>query len=714
MPSQSIVLQPTLGGLDRSKGYQAQAPFTTRDALNARGSDTYEDRERIGQRPGLVKYSDTELGSGSPIRSLHQVDTIEDDAITTSGTDSFKVAGTTLGAGWNTAAWCDNQPGVVDRADPLASSSWNNDFSGAGVRDAVNIDLTEDYRVELDIVPFDHEYKNIYYIYARMNNTTPDIRTEGIEAVLQLDDRSTVGTYSGALIEWNAGIPTVHAFAGGSLGYSRSGTFSVLVSTDTITVTWAGVTLLNAQAVSNHTGTRVGFGMGCLIANWATVVDRFAVIGTPLAPLPAHQRRTRLLAVSDGKLYYENTPMNFSQISGPTLSSTHALSMCQGAQKAYLAEYNVSGTGLIYEIDPKVPSATALTATYGSIPANAYVVQIYLDRLFVISSNQWYCSRQGDYTDWNTVATDVGRAVNGQNSDAGRIAESIRAAIAWSDDTMLFGSQNTLYALRGDPADGGMIDVISKNYGIIDRFANCFGREGELYGLSRAGVFFLPPGGQGRPEGVSDKPLPVELRDINTAEYEITMAYNDEEHGVNIFLTPYLDTEVYHWFLDLGNGAWWRDSFSRDHQPTSTHYLRTDIDGLSGMIIGCRDGYIRRFSTSSVLDDDTNIDSYVEFGPIALGATGYEGLLNEMVAIVPEPSGDIDWTLTTAYNAEQLYGGSTRVWTGTWDQKGVNYTSRPRARGAAMKLRVGNDGETSWALEQVHVTRERAGKLLLP
>lgn len=714
MATKQIELQFPLGGLDRSQRFQSQPPYTAKDLQNVRVHGTFMDRARGGQRPGLEKYSQTQLGSGAPIRSLHQVDTGDDDAITTSGSDEFVTDGSDLGAGWNDTAWCTDQPSVHGNWRYIYQNASSNATSTAAVRDALSIDTTEQYLIEIDIEQPNLYINGLYYIYARMDDSSPDVRTEGIEAMLELS--STPGTdvtYGGALIEWNSGIPTAHAFNTGTATDLRTFTLQVKVDGNDVSVDLSGTELLAATTVTTVTGTRVGFGMSPNYATIPAYVTRFAVISTPSSPTPLDGRRSRLLAVSGGNLYYESTPKVFTQISGPTLSSTHALSMCQGAQKAYIGEYNTSGTGVIYEIDPKTPSATELTATAGTAPLNPYVLQIYLDRLFAISNNQWYCTRQGDYTDWDTTATDVGRAVNGQNSDAGRIAEAIRAAVAFSDDTMIFGSQNTLYALRGDPADGGMIDVLSKNYGIIDRFAVCFGPEGELYGLSRNGLFWLAPSGGSRPQILSERVLPEELQNIDTASLEVSIGYDGVENGVHVYLTPRINTEAVHWFMSLEEQSWWRDTYTRNHQPTSTHYYRTDIPGHSGMLVGCHDGYIRRYNSDMQTDDGTDIDSWVEYGPIMMGTAGYEGMINELIGVAGGDGGDIAWTLTTSRSAEELYGGTTREWTGTWTANGHNYTKRPRARGAAMKLRIGNSGSESWTIEQIRVSRGPAAKLLL-
>lgn len=55
MARQKIEIHQPLAGLDRAWAYQSQQPFTLSDAMNVRCHDVFEQRARLGSRPGLVK-----------------------------------------------------------------------------------------------------------------------------------------------------------------------------------------------------------------------------------------------------------------------------------------------------------------------------------------------------------------------------------------------------------------------------------------------------------------------------------------------------------------------------------------------------------------------------------------------------------------------------------------------------------------------------------
>lgn len=50
-----LQIHPPISGLDRAWSFQAQPPFTLPDALNCRTRDVFDQRARLGSRPGLVK-----------------------------------------------------------------------------------------------------------------------------------------------------------------------------------------------------------------------------------------------------------------------------------------------------------------------------------------------------------------------------------------------------------------------------------------------------------------------------------------------------------------------------------------------------------------------------------------------------------------------------------------------------------------------------------
>ena len=88
-----FTLKFPVGGLDKSKGYSTQPPFTTVDSMNVWPSDWTEGRERGGTRPELVGFENG--GGGTP---LNWTDLIY--VLTTSGDNKRGIAVTTSTGVW--------------------------------------------------------------------------------------------------------------------------------------------------------------------------------------------------------------------------------------------------------------------------------------------------------------------------------------------------------------------------------------------------------------------------------------------------------------------------------------------------------------------------------------------------------------------------------------------------------------------------------------
>ena len=184
-------------GLDRSKAYQTQPPYSDFDLLNVWPSDSTKGRERGGSRAGLGKWSNgvsdvvgTALGSGNPIRMLGQVTYIKKDGLNW-WADFFQ--GPALGTVWGTASWLTGPPGIS--GDASAASTTSTTELGVVRAAYTNFDTASDYYVEALIVPFEAEHHGSYIFYRCMNNTTPVVTTDGIKVTFTIT--GTTGAWTG-------------------------------------------------------------------------------------------------------------------------------------------------------------------------------------------------------------------------------------------------------------------------------------------------------------------------------------------------------------------------------------------------------------------------------------------------------------------------------------------------------------------------------------
>lgn len=437
---------------------------------------------------------------------------------------------------------------------------------------------------------------------------------------------------------------------------------------------------------------------------------------------------TQLVASSDGLLYYSDAGA-MVEVGGmpPTLASDRMLTAADHLGLLYIASDD-SGNLCVY--DPDANSLEVLVASAGNVPTNCHLVSMWRDRIVLAGDinnpHLWYMSKSGDPTDWDYFpgTTTSLQAVAATNSDAGRIGEPVKAIIPHSDECMLFGCSTSLWALRGDPEAGGRITKLSDEVGIIDRAAWCYDSEGYLYFLSQDGLYMMGPGCGEVPTSVSREKLPAELLRIDTSSYTVTLAYDFLARGVHLFVSKNTAAATSHFFIDVkqagagdrqspSTASFWPVSLGNtDHEPFAI-FSRRDYtpaaSALSPTILGCRDGYLRQFDNSELEDDGTAITWSFDVGPIPLGGTGHEGILDCLDVSVAAGSGNIQAAVRSGQSAEAAFNASAFE-TFDLNSTGLNLTHRPRMRGQSAFVRFsGNEEGTTAAIEDVAIRRTQAG-----
>ena len=319
------------GGMDRRFAYKQQPPFTTPDCLNVRPKGVFEGRERGGTRPGLYKAFYDELGSGNEVRMLATV--VKVDVQFHLDVDDFNDG--TFGDAWTTPTWLTVKPRIlINSTDSLTFLT-----AEAGVvhEQITELDTGQAYELGIFIVPYNGAFHGNYKIVARMDNSSPDVKTEGIECILTMLE-GTNGSYDGKIIEYNGGTPTEHAFTSvGSIGHIEAGWFKVLINSNTITCRWQGNQLVS-QAVTAQTGSRFGFALQALEEEGATLIDAFYMQyfdNSNSEPL-----RNVIVASSNGLLYSEDRPGTITQVTS-SLTLTTDFNNIQAAErglKLYIAD----------------------------------------------------------------------------------------------------------------------------------------------------------------------------------------------------------------------------------------------------------------------------------------------------------------------------------------------------------------------------------------
>jgi hypothetical protein len=407
-----------------------------------------------------------------------------------------------------------------------------------------------------------------------------------------------------------------------------------------------------------------------------------------------------------------------SNVGGSTVAGTYKIaSIAAGA----VTLANAPGDGTCaYRIEraPKVyhpltDAVEIMTAEAGQVPTGCPLICRHLDRIFLaggeIAQHVWYCSRQGNPLDWDYAQDDSQRAVAGTSSEAGVPGSPVTALIPHSDDYLIIACLDSLWRLRGDPAYGGSLDSLSQNVGIIGRNAWCKGPSGEIAFLSLDGLYILPPGGESFPISMSREVLPRELQGIDGNTASVSLEYDVSGRGVHVFLTPDSPNAGLHWWFDWDGKRFWPVLLDSDHEPTAVCYHPGAGD--AGVVLGCRDGFLRRFSDYAENDCGEAFDSSVTIGPIALGADSEVGSVLSVDAVVASGSGPVAWSLHPSLTFEGCVSAAASS-SGEWTE-GLNATVRPACRGQAFTLQLAGTGRR-WAVEQINAIIAAAGRRRLP
>ena len=331
--------------------------------------------------------------------------------------------------------------------------------------------------------------------------------------------------------------------------------------------------------------------------------------------------------------------------------------------------------------------------TAGTYPAGCRFICRYRDRIVLagdpVNPHLWYMSRQGNAQDFDygAAATDVQRAVAGQNSDAGTVGDSITALIPHSDDFLIVGGESSLWVIRGDPAYGGQIDALSRTVGVVGPDAWATAPDGSTWFVAPDGVYAVPPGAQGFPQAVSQGRLPQEFKQFG--DREIRCVWDTVADGLRIFIGK--EQGGPHWLVK--GGTFWPLSLPEAARPFSVLAQASSSRFDGPVLMGGQDGAVRRFADKAVTDDGTAFTASVDIGPIRLTPTERNGgAVQEAMVVLASTGGGATAAILVGDTAEEA-----RLFV-SWPVNAADTrTYRPRAAGHSARLRI--SGAAPWAFE---------------
>lgn len=476
----------------------------------------------------------------------------------------------------------------------------------------------------------------------------------------------------------------------------------------------------------NRGGSRPGLSKyiaDAVPASETWIVQGVAVLATTEGIVPPVQQSTSgrvvyLVAVSQGVVVVatagdtswtattnnsgETPPLNFSGI----------VQSSPNNQKLWF----VDGTNYVY-YNPPTNSIEAWVATAGSLPRDnlnngGRLITTWRGRT-VISGlledpQNWFMSRVSVPTDFEYASpdNDTQQATAGNNSQLGLIGDVVTALIPYTDDILVFGGNSSIYAMRGDPQNGGSIDLISDITGVAFGKAWCKDPYGNIYFFgSKPSVWVMSATNQ--PTRIS-QPIETLLQNIDTGASTITMAWDDNLQAVELFITGSSAPQANaHFTWEYRSNSWWPRVFANtDHDPLCCVAYDGNLPGDRAVLIGSWDGFVRFLDPTATTDDGTDIASYVLLGPI-MTAEMDEMLLYELQMVMAETSGEVSYEVLAGATAEAALS-SAPVVTGV-AVGGRNNTQPIRVAQHAIYIKI--SATTQWAMEAVRARFAGRGKV---
>lgn len=408
------------------------------------------------------------------------------------------------------------------------------------------------------------------------------------------------------------------------------------------------------------------------------------------------------------------------------------------------AGHTLSGGGM--DPETRVPSAVTSsphwydwtvyigdTTTYGTMPSKAYLICVYHGRV-ILSGNpeyphQWYMSRIANPFDFLYGSDDAMSAVAGNNADAGQGSDIVRALIPFHDDYLIFGCASTMRVLRGDPVAGGSLDNLSDTTGVFGANSWCFDGDQNLYFFGTGGIYRVDRNFSGL-ENLTEKVLPEIIQDeaADPTTHRVTMGFDRKRNGLLICITTIATGSNSNYFFSLKTGGFYPETYPNECGPYSLYYYAANDPDYSDLLVGCKDGYIRKFVDTAKDDDvggtDDAISSYVTLPILPLNNEGSEGKLTALTFHSAggatgggfTDSDGFSWELHKGKDAEtvleDIIDGATASITGTVSGTGRSGRDRLRLRGAYAGLKLYNStASETWGINSCLFDSVVGGKL---
>lgn len=714
MAKQPIQFTLPIKGVVKSLSFSDHSPDSSIDALNVLPFGT-DGRMRIGQRSGTSKLWAATLGS-NPLQGLWETTLALDPttvvASTLLATDPFTYANGNLSVvapNWDTRTNAGAYSAAIGGTQTASSFTIASNavlpasgIVGQAARYIPTLTLGAAYVVKIDAKLLSNT--GTVVLTCRVNPTGPSGAT-AVSLFVQIPASSPAVTLR---IGQEAIVNGGNSFTlpSGFFVIGQTYTLEIRVNGDFISGWINGVKYISRTTSSNNAFS--GFAFGCENGSGNATFDNFFIYtGVGLSSY----RQVNLIAVAGGSVYIgdANTQGALATGGAGAKANTGLDSLASLFGKAYIADgvTNLKVLDLTTKIvsDFTASAGTETAATLGQYQLAA----VYRGRLVLaadrLNPQNFVLSRVGVPTDFNYAATDVATAFAGNASKAGQIGEPIVSLMPFNDDIMLIGGDHNLWAMRGDPADGGSIDLVSDAIGILGKDAWTKSPDGTIFFVGTGGLFKMSPDG-GVPENISSGLWNEYFRSINRSTNYVQCAWDRDRHLMYVYVVPVNSGTALSLVWDDRTQAFWPIQLPTTQGPLCS--LLYDGDGPTDrqILMGGRDGFIYRFQDTNTSDDGNAIVSYIFMGP-AKADDATDSVIEELEMVMGGTSGspNVVATLFAGQTVEEAYSAPIRSRIKTLTTTGRQSHWLPKLRGSSFFLKLGNATlNKTWTFEKAFGT----------
>ena len=308
-----------------------------------------------------------------------------------------------------------------------------------------------------------------------------------------------------------------------------------------------------------------------------------------------------MLSARNGTAYWYNGTDWTPVVSSSTVTTGRAV-----ASHAFLKRVlvmNNTTAPLVFNYDDL--TMVPLVASVGTVPVDCRIVTAAFGAIWIAGALEtphvFSASRTGNIFDWDfSVAnTDLGGAYTSTGEDEGFILEPITAMFRLNSDTVIIACVDEMWAMRGHPRRGGLIEKLPEKIGILGFGACARGPNGEVYFLSRLGVGVLDETGS-RPTLLSKKVIPTDLVGLayDYTNPNVCLEYNPLWNGVHITVRG---DEAQAWWMDLNDKISFHEDQYSEHPHVTTWFGSIETEAAAGVLFAGDNG-ITRFDSLGTED----------------------------------------------------------------------------------------------------------------